>query len=144
MKILVYQTRGSVAFPLEEILKERGHQVVLCHSLEQAIEAWDKDKSFDCIIAETNDSPQGLTKKERELSQTGLLSGWIWLKNYVFRIKPEMRVRTIMYTDYIKEIYKFVPYKKLRDIHFAKKYIHHEVNFELVLYYVEIIENLEQ
>src|SRR4030042_3452663 len=90
--------------------------------ISAAKSCWEEEKErLDCIIADINMEPRGL--KEEEIDQTagGLLSGWIWLKYYVFPERAYMRKRTIIFTAYPKEFEKKVLPKEREGISLVSK-----------------------
>lgn len=103
MNVLVLEDRGSVSFYMEEALRHVGHQVCSASSVPDAQSYWDP-AIIDCIIVDSNMSPDGLTEQEMGETKGGLLTGWIWLRNYVFKDNEDMRQRTIIYTDYLERI----------------------------------------
>ena len=46
-------------------------------------------------------SPEGLKDDEINLTSNGLLTGWIWLSNYVLNKDDSIRERVIIYSEYI-------------------------------------------
>jgi CheY-like chemotaxis protein len=117
MNILFLENSGSIAYPIEDALQTKGHNVFIAISISAAKSYWEKEREkLDCIIADINMEPFGL--KEEEVKQTagGLLSGWIWLKNYVFPEREDMKKRTIILTAYSREFREKVPYEEREGI----------------------------
>lgn len=120
MNILVIEDRGSVSSYLEEALRSEGYKVFSAFNILDAQSFWENER-IDCIIADTNMSPEGLGLEEIQESKSGLLSGWIWLKNHVFRECPQMRGRTIVYSDYLEQLARNVPPDGLQGVYLLSK-----------------------
>lgn len=120
MNILFLEDRGPAAYYIKESLEKQGHTIFLAPSVLHAKAYWDAEK-IDCIIADLNMPPTGLTPEEIEETHGGLLTGWIWLQNYVFLEKPTMRYRTVILSAYIKELRTYVKPKMLADIFIVNK-----------------------
>jgi CheY-like chemotaxis protein len=84
-------------------LTELGHKVFSAYSVSDANSYLDEEK-IDCIIVDLNMPTNGLSQGEVELTNDGLLTGWIWLHEYVLKEKPNMKERTIIYTEYMSEL----------------------------------------
>jgi CheY-like chemotaxis protein len=105
MHILIVEDSHFLYPALEEMLRNRGHQATAAKNLYQAKEYWSKYKdSIDCLIVDLNMSPDGLTEQEKEETKLGLFSGWIWLNNYVFTEKPEIKNYTIILTGHKEKL----------------------------------------
>ena len=123
MKILTLEDRGSVSFYMSEALSELGHIVMEADTIGEAEEMWNAGE-IDCLIVDLNMSPSGLKPEEQALTEGGVLSGWIWLKFYVYKTcktlrhisSVEMKRRTIIYSEYLDQLRMKVPSKELRGI----------------------------
>lgn len=102
MNILLLEDRGSVAYPLREDLEQNGCTVFLAQNISRAKSYWEQEQ-IDCIIADLNMDPRGLSETEKEQTERGLFSGWVWLKNYVFNKNENMKKKTIILTAYVRE-----------------------------------------
>jgi hypothetical protein len=107
MNILVLEDRGSVSFYVEEALEAEGHKIFPAFNINDAQSYWE-DEQIDCIIADLNMSPEGLKKSEAERTNAGILTGWVWLNDYVFCKKKEMRSRTVIYSEYLGQLREYV------------------------------------
>ena len=105
MNILVLEDRSSVSYYMKEALNMEGHKVLDAHNIYEAQKHWGKENAqIDCIIADLNMNPEGLKLEEMEETVGGMLTGWVWLQKYVFRTKPHMKHRTIIYSDFKDEL----------------------------------------
>jgi CheY-like chemotaxis protein len=120
MNILVLEDRGSVSFYLEDALRRKGHRVFSAFSVADAQSYWDSER-IDCIIADSNMNPDGLTQDEIDETEHGLLTGWTWLRNHVFAERKDMMERTIFYTDYLERVVQAIPPAELGGVHLLPK-----------------------
>ena len=131
MIILILEDRGSVSYFFKELFEGvEGHIIYEAFSVLDAQSYWHPPERSDgpevhgrpeCIIADLNLNPQGLAKHEREETRGGLLTGWIWLRNYVFSEQPEMRKRTIIYSEYVEDLRAVVGADALHDVRIMGK-----------------------
>jgi hypothetical protein len=104
--VLLLEDSGFMFDTLKETLEENNFIVLDAYQVSDA-----KGKftpGIDFLIVDLNVPPVGLTKEELDQTVGGLLSGWIWLKNYVFEKNQNFRQNTIIYAAYtnlLKEIY---------------------------------------
>ncbi len=119
MNILFLEDRGSVSFYVTEALAGEEHVVFEAFSIPDALYILEK-QSIDCIIADLNMSPEGLSPQEIEETQDGLLTGWLFLKNHVFS-QYELRSRTIIYSEYLDALRKSVSPVELAGIKLLAK-----------------------
>jgi hypothetical protein len=124
MNILVLEDRGVVSSPLIDALHEKGHVVWDAGWIYDAISAWRRDKP-DCLIVDLNMIPDGLTDEQIEETQGGLLTGWVWLKHYVFPEGEHWKGRTLIYTRYFKEFQDSVPESERTGIEVIPKTAEH-------------------
>jgi CheY-like chemotaxis protein len=103
VNILVLEDRGRVSYYMEEALRSRGHTVLSAGNIWEAQYHWDQrsETVVNCIIADLNMSSDGLTPDETERTQEGILTGWVWLTERVYRDDPEMMPRTVIYSEYL-------------------------------------------
>ena len=121
MNVLVLEDRGSVGYYLKEALTEEGHSVYFALTVSDAISHLDEER-IDCIVIDLNMSPEGLNDEEVGATLSGLLTGWIWLRNHVYAGRnADMRERTIIYTEYMDQLRYHVPEEELRGIHLIPK-----------------------
>jgi len=122
MKILVLEDRGSVISQVAATLRDRDHLVSDVLSINDAKEEWDNHKNeIDCLIVDLNMRNDGLTEEEASMTKGGLLTGWVWLKNYVYKDRPDLKTRTIIYTEYLDELRAKVSEAELDGIRCVKK-----------------------
>jgi DNA-binding NarL/FixJ family response regulator len=110
MSVLLLEDRGAVSGPLTDVLVEKGFDVVSAFGVSDAQTAWSQrnDKPIDCLIVDLNMSPHGLSEEEYRKTRSGLLTGWVWLANYVFIDEPKMKSRTIVFSDYLEDFIRVV------------------------------------
>lgn len=99
MNILILEDRGSVSYYMVETLKQE-HIVFDAYNVNDANSYLGKEQ-IDCLIVDLNMSPDGLTQEEVVKTQGGILTGWIWLSNYVYKDRSDMKQKTIIYTEYM-------------------------------------------
>ncbi len=122
MNILLLEDKGVVAYPLKEWLEEDDHKVFLAPNISRAKTYWHTEKRrLGCIIADLNMDPEGLKPDEKKETRDGLLTGWIWLRNYVFAEDEEMRRRTIILTAYMNELMEAISDNQLEGIVLVEK-----------------------
>jgi hypothetical protein len=111
MNILLLEDRGDVSYYLKQALEDSGHTVFDAFSPRDATPFWENRDTvpIHCIILDLNLPPDGLSDEEKRSSRGGLISGWLWLKNYVLNESPEIISRTIVYSDYLNEVEAVVP-----------------------------------
>ena len=107
MNVLFLEDRGATAFFVERWLKENGHNVLSAFNPNDAQSHWNKrDKvPIHCIILDLRTPTEGLDEKQKKRAAGGNLSGWVWLRDKVLTEIPEMRERTIIYSDYTHVLY---------------------------------------
>ena len=121
MNVLVLEDRGSVSFYLEEGIRSRGHTVFSAFTIPDARSYWENEQ-IDCIVVDSNMSPDGLGEEQIKRTKDGLLTGVIWLLDSVFPERQDMRERTIIYTDYLERLRESFTDEELRGLQlFSKK-----------------------
>ena len=134
MNILLLEDRGSTAHFLLRWLKENGHLVLGrmkqgAFNLNDANSIWSQRKEVPvhCIIIDLDVPKDGLSpEQEAELDQMAndasiRLAGWIWLRDEVLQNEPEMRSRTIIYSDYIAVLLEHISEEEYRGISVISK-----------------------
>jgi hypothetical protein len=124
MNILVVEDRGSVSFYLTEALQAEGHVVLEAFNINDAKAHWDQREStpIDCMIVDLNMPPDGLTQEQKGESQGGLLTGWLWLRDYVLpRVSTEYRRRVIMCSHYLADLRNLVRAGEYQGIFLVEK-----------------------
>ncbi len=121
MNILVMEDR-AVALDIEDVIleMEEGHKVLIANGVRDARSHWEYEK-IDVIIADLNFSTEGLEPEEAAQTQDGRLTGWVWLREYVFKNDPKMKKRTIIYSDYTDKLYDNVAEKEYAGITIVPK-----------------------
>ena len=100
MKILHLENRGSVSVPMADYFADTEHTYLSAYNVCQANTLFRENK-IDCLIIDLNLGTDCLTEEEAEKTKNGLLTGWIWLTNYIFKEHSELRGRTIIYSEYL-------------------------------------------
>ncbi|WP_321473453.1 hypothetical protein [uncultured Paludibaculum sp.] len=124
MNILFLEDRGSVTEYIKEILeRDNKHRVIEAFDINDAQSSWeDRTKQpIHCMIIDLNMPADGLTEVEEAATAAGLLTGWIWLREYVFKVDPGMKARTIIFSDYLAEFKDRVPEEECRGISIIAK-----------------------
>lgn len=103
MTILFLEDRGSVSVPLTEKLELDGYNVISAYDINDAQSVWEnrKEMPIDCLIIDLNMPADGLSEDEQKQTNGGLQTGWIWLREYVFKDHAEMKARTVIFSDYL-------------------------------------------
>ena len=123
MNVLFLEDRGATAFFVERWLTENGHIVLSAYNPNDAQSHWNKhDKiPIHCIILDLQTPTNGLIDEQKNRTVGGTLAGWVWLYDNVLTEAPEMRERTIIYSDYTYVFYENVPEKEYKDITIVPK-----------------------
>lgn len=120
MNILILEDSGWIAYNMEELLTQKGHNMFNAGTIDEAQDFW-KHEQIDCIISDLNMDPEGLSSTELEKTQNGLLTGWIWLNSRVFSSKPSMREKTVIYSAYANALKSIVVEELLSSIRIVAK-----------------------
>lgn len=102
MKILLLEDRGSVSLSLENNLKKT-NKIFPAFSIYDANDKFNKN-DIDCIILDLNLDPNGLSDKDKEETNYGVITGWVWFERYVLKKYPNFKKRVIIYSDYIEQL----------------------------------------
>jgi hypothetical protein len=123
MKILMLEDRGSVSYYMEKALKKNGHAVFSTSTISEAQDFLEDEDQIDCIIVDLNMSPEGLEGNEIEKTDYGLLTGWVWLTERIFKNKKYEGIKgsTIIYSDYVDFLKLNVQEDLLKGIHLIPK-----------------------
>ncbi len=121
MKILFLENRGSVSHYMEMLLEAEDHTVLSAFDVSDAIGQWEENEGIECLIVDLNVPPRGLSDEQQRDSKFGLLAGWIWLRDYVLKEKPEMHEQIIIYTDYLDNLKAFSNEDELKSIYLVRK-----------------------
>ena len=108
MNVLFLEDRGATAFFVERWFRENGHDVLSAFNPNDAQDHWNKRDKFPihCIILDLRTPTEGLDKEQKKRAAGGNLAGWVWLHDNVLTESPEMRQRTIIYSDYTHVLYE--------------------------------------
>ena len=120
MNILLFEDRGSVFKPLKDALETMGHKILDAYNIYEANEYLDQGH-IDCIILDLNMSPDGLSDEEKKQTEDGILTGWIWLKNYALPTVPMLRQCTIIISEYIAYLQVHMKKEDLEGIELINK-----------------------
>jgi CheY-like chemotaxis protein len=132
MNILLLEDRGAVAIPLTEKLENLGHTVFIAQNIPKA-KSFFRTEEIHCIITDLNLPPKGLKDEEKKQTGNGILSGWIWLKNYVFPENEPIKKSTIILTAYPDELHGCVPSEDLAGVTVISKSLSIEEDLKRVL-----------
>ena len=128
MNILLLEDRGSTAHFLLRWLKENGHLVLGkmnqgAYNINDANSIWSQRKEVPvhCMIVDLDVPPDGLSDDQIKDAGGGCLSGWIWLRNEVLQNEPEMRSRTIIYSDYVDVLREHIPEEEYYGVTLVEK-----------------------
>lgn len=106
IRILLLEDMGNIWDSFVKREKEIGD--IKLYSAFQVSDAMDifetKQEKIDWYIIDLNVPTIGLTKEETDSTDSGILAGWIWLNNYVYKKNPELMKRTIIFSAHIKEL----------------------------------------
>ncbi len=108
-KTLLYlEDNGFLLKRTVMFLEEDGYEVIRCSRIDLAIDALrdNKDK-IDCIITDLNMDDQWLGSYQIE-SCGGLLSGWVWLRRFVYTEEKYRTIPCIIYSGFISELIKYL------------------------------------
>ena len=104
-KVILYlEDDANMRRHTTELLKERGYNVEEFRRIDQVKEYFSRHADdIACIIADLNMADEWLGEYRAE-SDGGLMSGWVWLRYFVYPIKPNMP--TIIYSGYTEYLYE--------------------------------------
>jgi CheY-like chemotaxis protein len=123
MNILFLEDRGATAYSVERWLTNSGHHVLNAFNPNDAQTHWTKraETPIHCIILDLQTSMDGLTLEQKAEAEGSTLAGWIWFRDNVLAEAPEMRQRTIIYSDYVAVLREKVPGKQYEGIKVVPK-----------------------
>lgn len=119
MNILYLEDRASISEPLNYKLVQEGHTVYRAHQIEDAMEYF-KEEKIDFLIIDLRVIPTCFNAEQLNRSKMGQIAGWVFLEDFVFPKKPELKNRTIIYSEHIGALSSNV-IKTYRDISFLSK-----------------------
>ena len=118
MNVLSVEDRGSTAYNVDHWLRGRGHTVLAAFNPNDAQSHWQRrgEVPVHCIMLDLQMEMDGLTQKQKLEAEGGTLAGWVWLRDNVLVEVPEMRRRTIIYSDHVDVLRERVPEEQLMGI----------------------------
>jgi CheY-like chemotaxis protein len=138
MKILIIEDHGIIATNLSEYLIQLGHDVTIAYSIIEASIQIETIK-YDLFIIDLNLPAEGLTKSEIEESLHGVLTGWIWIKNYLLKRNISLKERVIILSEYVNVLKKHFLAQDLNGICMISK--RSDRMIEIILEQIEKITN---
>ena len=97
--ILYLEDEAHLRRHTTELLVEQGYDVEDFRRIDQVKEFFiENHDEIVCVITDLNMSDEWLGEFQN-LSDGGMLSGWVWLQNFVYPLKPNML--TVIYSGYI-------------------------------------------
>lgn len=102
MKILILEDFGDLYFSFEEEIKSEIQGTIVLSATQPAEAQYllETEKP-DFMVVDLSLVPIGLTKKQTDESLCGRLSGYIWLRDNVFKLDGQWKKKTIIYSGYI-------------------------------------------
>lgn len=114
-KLLYLEDNGYLLKQTVRFLNEDGYKVEAIKRIDQAIEKFPKiSDKIDCIITDLNMEDEWLGEYRNE-SEGGLLSGWVWLRRYVYA-NEKCHIPCIIYSGYIPELKEYLIERKELDL----------------------------
>jgi hypothetical protein len=102
MNVLFFEDKGTVSYYTKDALEKEGYKIFDAGSINEA-NSYFKEESIDALLIDLNMNPEGLTEEQKMETEGGLFTGWIWVKNYVYPSRPDLRKKTIILSEYIHE-----------------------------------------
>lgn len=116
--LLYLEDNGYLCRQTEEYLVEDGYKVQSFTRIDQAIQ-YLKDhpngEGIDCIITDMNMDDEWLGEFQGE-SYGGLLSGWVWLRRFVYISNKYQQIPCIVYSGYIQELRSYLEERHESDL----------------------------
>ncbi len=100
MNVLLLEDRGASGYYISECLRQEGHIILDAYTPAGAQALWDNREEIpiNCIILDLHLPSDGLNEDQLNRTEGGILCGWVWLKENILSMNPEMRQRTIIYS----------------------------------------------
>ncbi len=106
--ILFLEDNGYLVKQTKRFLEDDGFQVISCARIDLAQKRLnDENLTVDCIITDLNMNDEWL-KEYRGESCGGLLSGWVWLRRFVYGQEKYKSLPGIVYSGYIQELESYL------------------------------------
>ena len=100
-KILFLDDNGFIAVQTLTLLKQDGYDVESCARIDQANQYLKKEfEKIGCIITDLNMNDEWLNEYQCE-SDGGRLSGWVWLRRFVYDNKKYKNIPSIIFSGFI-------------------------------------------
>lgn len=105
VKILYLEDDANMIEHTKERLLAENFDVEEFDRIDLAKEYFSEHKEdIDCIITDLNMNDEWLEEHQVE-TDGGMLSGWVWLQQFVFKEKPD--IPTIIYSGYISYLKEY-------------------------------------
>jgi len=123
MNVLFLEDRGATAYHVTRWMTENGHTVFDAYNPADAQSYWEKraEVPVHCVILDLQTPMDGLTDDQKMEAEGGTLAGWIWYRDNVLSEVPEMRQRTIIYSDFVPVLVAKRPEEEFRGIKVISK-----------------------
>ncbi len=114
-EILLLEDNGLIWDAFKEREKDYGDiKLYTAFQISDAMDLFEYHKdTIDWLIVDLNVPCTGLTREETDASERNLITGWIWLKNYVYPKHPQFKKRTIIFSAHIKEMEEHADMKQI-------------------------------
>ena len=114
-RILLLEDEPGVRLRIEDHLCDSGYDVIGFRRIDQANEYFSEHSDeIDCMVVDLNMADHWLGSYRHE-SDGGVLAGWVFMRRFVYPIKPNMP--TVLYSglieDYEKEIRNEMPMARI-------------------------------
>lgn len=100
MHILYLEDSSDLRTEIIEFLKDNNHTVQDCYAIDEAKEYLEDEPQVDCIITDLNMDDQWLGEHRMD-AHGGELSGWVWVRWFVWENPLYNEVPCIFYSGYI-------------------------------------------
>ncbi len=105
-RVLIVEDQGTMYDALRNGVINVGHEVISAVQISEANYRFNnEDPHF--MILDCDVIPVGLTSEEINESQTGRISGWIWLVNYILPKHPGWKSKVIVYSKFTHLLHKY-------------------------------------
>ena len=118
MNILILEDNLYMSEVMEQDMEEyfNNHNIdvdiIVCNGIYEANMAIE-NQEYDYIISDLNMNPDGLDEYLYCDTMGALLTGWVWVKNYIFKNNSKSFV--VFYSDFSEELKHIDEYKEYSD-----------------------------
>jgi hypothetical protein len=99
------ETKHSTSSRLRDLLSVEAYAVEAFDRIDLATKFFENNKEdIACVITDLNMSDRWLKDEHRKKTEGGMISGWVWLQEHVFKEKGE--IPTVIYSGYISLLRK--------------------------------------